>query len=278
MSSMNRTYEGAMSRLQGKGKGENRSAALASSAARKSQVNREWMFLALRPVARGIVQTFGDLCEVVLHDFSDPERSIVWIEGSVTKRKIGGSVSEIGLAAIRGGDKQEDLIGYVRNTKDGRILRSSTILLHDREGCSFGCLCINIDITDIAGFRKVIARLTPETDGMLPSVRFTDEIEEVLGRIVEEAVAEHGKPPGAMDRRERLDLIASLDRRGAFQIQRGVPTVAELLKVSRTTIYTYLDEIRGRGHGANGGKNGKRDAPDGQQGEAHGHITSADAP
>lgn len=211
---------------------------------RDPQRARAWLLQALRPVARGIAQTFGDLCEVVIHDFSDPEHSIVGIEGNVTKRSVGGSVTEIGLAAIRGGDSQEDLIGYVRNTKDGKILRSSTLMLRDPEGHVFGCLCINVDITALVSFRKTLTALAPESDSGVKPVKFTDEIEEVLSRIIGEAIAEHPKSAAAMSRDERLGLIAALDRKGAFRVQRGVPTIAQLLGVSRTTIYTYLDEVR----------------------------------
>ncbi len=209
-----------------------------------SRMSREWVFNSLRSIAQGVVKAFGNLCEVVIHDFSDPEHSIVWIEGNVTNRKIGGSVTEIGLAAIRGGDAQEDLIGYVRDTKDGKILRSSTIMLRDPEGHVFGCLCINLDITDLVTFRKTLTQLAPETESGLRPAKFTDEIEEVLGRIIGEALAENPKPLSTMNRTERLALVAALDRKGAFQVQRGVPTIAQLLGVSRTTIYTYLDEVR----------------------------------
>jgi predicted transcriptional regulator YheO len=205
---------------------------------------RECVFDALKPLARGIAQTFGELCEVVIHDFSDPEHSIVWIEGNVTKRKIGGSVTEIGLAAVRGGDSQEDLIGYVRNTKDGKVLRSSTMMLRDSNNHVYGCICINLDITEVMGLRKALSLLAPEIDANAKPVRFTDEIEEVLSRIIQEALSENLKPLAAMNRSDRLSLIAALDRRGAFQIQRGVPTIGQLLGVSRPTIYTYLTEVR----------------------------------
>jgi predicted transcriptional regulator YheO len=210
-------------------------------------LTREWIFQALRPVARGIRCTFGDLCEVVIHDFSNPEHSIVWIEGDVTKRKIGGSVTEIGLALLRGGDDQEDLIGYTHNTKDGKVLRSSTILLRDPKGHVLGCLCINFDITEFLGFKKTMSRFAPEiADAPLP-VKFTDQIDEVLGRILEEVRVEQPTPVQLMSREERLSLISALDRRGAFQVQRGVPTIARFLSVSRTTVYKYLETVRANG-------------------------------
>jgi predicted transcriptional regulator YheO len=232
---------------KGSGKQNQRATPAGKSA---SDPSRGWMLQVLRPIARGIVQSFGDLSEVVIHDFSDPEHSIVWLEGNVTHRQIGGSVSEIGLAAIQGGDSQEDLIGYLKNNRDGRVLRSSTVMLRDASGHVFGCFCINVDLTDIIGLQRVLARLSPGNKGTVSPVQFTNEIDEVLKRIISEALKEHPKPPAAMTRRERLDFLASLDRRGAFHIQRGVPSIAQLLKVSRTTIYTYLEEIRSRGRRA----------------------------
>lgn len=39
---------------------------------------------ALRPMGDGLGQTFGRSCEVVLHDFRDPDRSVVAVAGDVT--------------------------------------------------------------------------------------------------------------------------------------------------------------------------------------------------
>ncbi len=200
----------------------------------------------VKPLAAGIARTFGLQCEVVVHDFSDPEHSIVWIEGNVTGRQVGGSVTEIGLAAIRGGDSQEDLIGYVKNTRDGRVLRSSTLMLRDPAGSVFGCLCINLDVTELVAFQGALGRLFPEGNANPTPAQFTDRTEEVLEQILEAAAAEVSRPPARMTREDRLSLMATLDRRGAFSFQRAVPTIAQHLGVSRTTIYAYLEEVRAR--------------------------------
>jgi predicted transcriptional regulator YheO len=78
-------------------------------------------------------------------------------------------------------------------------------------------------------------------------VKFTDQIDEVLGRILEEVRVEQPTPVQLMSREERLSLISALDRRGAFQVQRGVPTIARFLSVSRTTVYKYLETVRANG-------------------------------
>src|SRR3954449_8004919 len=98
-------------------------------AARFDSIEACWQMLA--PVLRGIVETFGRNCEAVLHDFRDPEHSIVAIAGDVTHRHVGGSVTRIGLALIAKGDDAEDEINYITRTPSGRIVKSSTILLRD---------------------------------------------------------------------------------------------------------------------------------------------------
>lgn len=207
-------------------------------------LTRQQMFDLLKPIARGLVQTFGDCCEVVIHDFADPERSIVWIEGNVTDRRIGGSVTEIGMKVIRGGNDQQDVIGYVQNNKDGKILKSSTLILRDPDGKVFGCFCINLDVTELVMIRSTIGRWLPDVTGGTAPIRFSDQIEEVLARILETATATVPKPPSMMQREDRVAFIAVLDQAGAFGVQRAVPTIADHLGVSRTTVYTYLDEVR----------------------------------
>ena len=101
----------------------------------------------LRPLMAGIVGAFGKHCEVVLHDLTRPERSIVWIEGNVTGRRVGGTLTDLGLAKLRLSDTQEDLLGYVTQTRDGKVLRSSSVFLRDANGSVIGALCINLDIT-----------------------------------------------------------------------------------------------------------------------------------
>ena len=48
------------------------------------------------PLARVLAQTFGQDCEVVLHDLDCPEYSVVHVENpSVTGRKVGQSFDQL---------------------------------------------------------------------------------------------------------------------------------------------------------------------------------------
>lgn len=210
---------------------------------------KEQLIEFLKPIADGIASTYGDRCEVLIHDFDNPEHSIVYIVGNVTGRKVGGSVSKIGLEAIQGGDQQEDLINYVHNTRDGKTLRSSTLMLRDSTGHVIGCLCINLDITDFINFQDFINYIftnNGQKDGQVEPmpVHFTDQIDEVLDEILNTVIEEIPTPGSLMKRKERLAFISAMERRGAFKVRKAVPTIAEYLGVSRPTVYQYLKEVR----------------------------------
>jgi predicted transcriptional regulator YheO len=90
-----------------------------------------------------IGEAIGANCEVVLHDFGNPEHSIVSIaNGHITGRKVGDTVDVLGLQLLRN-PPPGDLLNYRTETKSGRVLRSSSIFMRKDSGEIFGALCIN---------------------------------------------------------------------------------------------------------------------------------------
>ena len=68
-------------------------AGYAMTSERALEAERDAIVAALTPVVDGLVATFGPLCEVVLHDYRNPEKSVVALAGSVTGRAVGGAMS-----------------------------------------------------------------------------------------------------------------------------------------------------------------------------------------
>lgn len=201
-------------------------------------------FNMLKAIGASIQQTFGAKCEVVLHDFEKIPRSIIWIQGNVTGRRVGGSLSQIGLQMASGGDDEPDKIAYVRNSKDGKLIKSTTILLRDLRGRVFGCLCVNLDITDLIAGRDGLDTLLGLEN--LEEVRFSNRATDVLGDMMKSVHEQIGRPALIMTRTERLKFIQMLEAKGAFAIRRSVPLVADRLGLSRATIYNYLREASHR--------------------------------
>ena len=205
---------------------------------------REAIFEILKPVGAAIQKTFGTKCEVVLHDFRKIPRSIVWIQGNVTGRRVGGSLSQIGLQMVSGGDDEPDKIAYVRSSKDGKLIKSTTILLRDLKGKVFGCLCVNLDITDLIAGRDGLDTLLGVEN--LEEVRFSNQVGDVLTDIMKSVQREICRLPLVMTRADRLKFIQKLEARGGFAIRRSVPSVARHLGLSRATVYNYLLQLDNR--------------------------------
>ena len=103
----------------------------------------------------------------MVHDLAtnDPERSIVAIEnGHVTGRKVGDGPSHVVLEALRGNPEQlHDHLSYLTRTKDGKILKSTTIYIRDDDGAPIGIFGINYDITLMLAMENAIKQFKDDT-------------------------------------------------------------------------------------------------------------------
>lgn len=201
------------------------------------------------PIVEGIANTFGKNCEVVLHDVRNPESSIVAISnGHVTNRRVGGPMSEYGLADLKRGCFEKNKVNYLKKTKDGRILKSTSMYIKDDKGELIGFLCINFDISELSVIKNILSEfininensqyLDAESSGQ------GDAIHEILAQIVDKTVESMGKPVVFMTKEEKVHVVQLLEGQGAFQVKGAIDYVAKILCVSRYTIYNYLDEIK----------------------------------
>ncbi|MGP3964790.1 helix-turn-helix transcriptional regulator [Nonomuraea sp. 3N208] len=214
-----------------------------------SKREQDAIIAALAPVVDGIVATLGSFCEAVVHDFRRPDNSVVAIAGSVTGRSVGGSMSEIGMGILARGDEAGDELNYVTRTQNGKLVKSSTMVLRDSGGAVFGALCVNLDITAVSQAHALIGQLAGLTvsatvSGTGPTTTFGDDIDSVVDAIVDAYQLEQNKPWAELSRGERLELFRSLDERGVFAVRRAVPQVAARLGISRASAYNYLSQAR----------------------------------
>mgnify|MGYP004547786747 CR=1 FL=1 len=166
------------------------------------------------PLAQMLVQTLGPDCEVVLHDLDNPAHSVVYVENpSVTGRKVGESFD-----------------------------------IKDADGHLTGALCINLDTKKITqslaflqsllppGPQKAAPAQAPSDAGAHVSVM----IENLMDNILKGADIQN------LSRDERLEKVRFMDEKGLFLMKGSVEKAAEKLGVGKVTIYSYLDEVRGK--------------------------------
>lgn len=202
------------------------------------------------PFIDGLANTFGKNCEVVLHDISKPQQSIIAIaNGNITNRTVGSPMTEMGLKAIRNKEYEEGLIKYKTITNNGRTLKSSTFFIKDEAGEVIGCLCINLDITEFLLAQNLLKDITMTMMDQIVQDKSDDEtyssnINDILYNVVDKVIKDFGKPIAYLSKEEKVSIVKVLDEKGMFLIKGAVDYIAEILCVSRYTIYNYLDEIR----------------------------------
>lgn len=206
----------------------------------------------LIPIAKTISATFGKNCEVVLHDFNGPQHSIIFIEnGHVTGRKAGDPITDFALASLREGGfgeaKEDKLFNYKTKTKDGRILKSSTVFIKDENNKIVGCLCINYDMTTHFMFENIIEEFCNINElNEEKEETFVSDVDEILESIIGKAIEEVNKPVSLMQKEDNLRVVEIVDKKGGFMIRGSIDQLAYRLNVSRYTIYNYLDELKVR--------------------------------
>jgi predicted transcriptional regulator YheO len=205
---------------------------------------KKYLFDFLERLTHALGEAIGKNCELVLHDFSEPEKSVVAIaNGHVTGRKVGDTLDVLGFQLLRQ-PPDGDLLNY-QTTKSGKVLRSSSIFLRNEQGEIFGSLCINCDLTGLLKLQEWLQG-TIDAPQAGPQEEFEQSVDEVLDRLIRDAIYSTGKDISQLTRDEKIAVISYLDSKGAFLVRYSMDRIAELLSLSKYTIYNYLDEVKAR--------------------------------
>lgn len=201
------------------------------------------------PVADMIAATFGSNCEVVIHDLENVQSSLIYIKGSVTGRTIGAPTTEVILKELQQhGDSVKDMLGFTTRTQDGKSLKTSTSFIRDNSGKVIGFLGINFDITAFSMVNQIIKDFSTTLDvnqSESPmNESYAQNIEEVFESIISNVLLEIAIPISNMTRKDKIYFVHQLEERGTFLIQGSADRIAEVLGVSKQTIYNYLEIAR----------------------------------
>ncbi len=193
---------------------------------------------------------FGENVEFVVHDLSlEYEHTIVDIRnGHVTGRKLGDTGDLLGLQALRyTHDRGADCFNTLTYAENGKILRSSTHFFRNEMGVAVASIAINEDITEAVRYEQYLHRMN-RTDSMGEAMEvYRGSVNKMLDYLINSALLEVGKSPSAMTREDKLHIVGSLDRRGAFLIAKSSKRVCDVLEISKVTLYSYLETVRKNG-------------------------------
>ena len=186
---------------------------------------------------------FGSSCETLVHDRSVPDHPILSIyNGHVSGREVGSTMDIMGVGQDLDEEaRKTDFVNLYATTPSGQQIKSSTFHLI---GADYNlALGINFDYSSLVYANRILVDLmSAEAD--LQSAMWHGG-DSGLDEIFEECLAAVGKPVNALNKRDRMKIIALLDQKNAFSFRKSVPFVAKRLQVSRYTVYKYLGELSG---------------------------------
>jgi predicted transcriptional regulator YheO len=220
------------------------------------QAEREAVISVLRTVVPMLATMAGPHLEVVLHDVSRPEGSVIAIaNGHITGRAVGSSVlagphGDRGFAAAtrvvsRGGAVHSVVDGYQTETADGRVLKSASAIFRDADGIPFATLCLNADVSMFQATHAWLEQMLAPLRQMAPAGQAAPANDQQMDVLMQEIIG-NAVPLAAMKREQKIQAVCEMQRRGLFIVKGGVLRAAAALQVSRFTIYNYIEEIRRR--------------------------------
>lgn len=184
------------------------------------------------PIAQALEALLHPFAEIVLHDLRTEK--VVALVNNFSKRKIGED-SQVDTSRVF----PDFFPPYCKTNWDGKKLKSTTATLRNAQGEAIGLLCINLDISVLDSFQGMIENFLTRVE--LPSALFEDDWKEKISTFVHNWLKTHQRSLG---REEKHALVHALWKEGAFRAKHAAAYVAQVLQLSRATVYKYLKEIQ----------------------------------
>ncbi|MDD4321222.1 MAG: PAS domain-containing protein [Acidaminococcaceae bacterium] len=219
------------------------------------------------PIVEFLGAALGRNYEIVLHDLTKPEKSIVAIaNGELSERSIGGPVTDFVLKVLKQGtiEHKPYLANYHAKNSKGTLSLSSSFFIHDESNKTIGVLCINHNISPYLAARNFLSNEIihdePETNVFSENCNmpnhapacgslnifenFQGTVGDVIEALIKSALDKYSVAPERLSLDERLAIIKELNDNGLFLLKGGIPALAASLDISEPTVYRYLSKVK----------------------------------
>jgi len=207
-------------------------------------------------MAEAIGKMMDPVMEVAVHDLRQPESSIIAIyNGHLTGREVGDGATDLGVRRLKGEDIPDKMIGYANETPDGTKMKSSSLAIRDDEGELIGALCLNLDVSYFEQYGKFIDQLisTHESEHLDDGEDFgaTSPREDIQDAIDKIRISK-GWMGQSLSNDQKRTVVEHLYRQGHFKKRGAVTIMADLLGLTRPSIYNYKNDYVERNGSSNG--------------------------
>lgn len=198
-------------------------------------------------VIEGLSSYLGDGYELVLHSLEDYSCSVIKIiNGFHTGRTEGAPITDLALEMLQKiqDDKGADHITYFGKNKKGEPLKSETMVIRGEHERIIGLFCINCYLnTPMMNFFKNFVAPPMETAVPVFNERpenFSSSNAELLEHLVQQVKSEVMEDQEISLQNKNKEIICRLYAKGVYNIKDSVIRTAQLLNISKNTVYLHL--------------------------------------
>ncbi len=196
-----------------------------------------------KQIVEGLSDYLGPAFEIVLHSLGNLNASVIKIiNGHHTGRKEGAPITDLALSMLAQMREDGELshITYFAKNKCNQPIKSSTIAIRGNSGKTIGLLCMNMYLD--TPLSAILGSLVSQPQTTLEE-NFALEKEDIVQKAVQEARARVISDATISKGNRNKEIVWNLNEQGIFHLKDAVSEVAELLKISRNTVYMHLRAV-----------------------------------
>ena len=188
------------------------------------------------PIAEAISILLFPHIEVVVHNTSSGR--IAAIYNNLSKRKVG---DESLLDDMGDFNQYPDVFPlYYKTNWDGQKMKSVTATLRDKNKKPIGLLCINLDLSKWEEMHSFVLGFIQSVEMPQPKELFKNDWREKINVFVTEFLKKENCSLKTLSKEKKQELVCTLHNEGAFREKNAAAYIADVLNLSRATIYNYL--------------------------------------
>lgn len=199
-----------------------------------------------------MVDFIADICgsnyEVVLHDVSQPETSVIAIRNNENSgRNIGSPMTDLAIQIMESGKyKENDYIANYRGVGNGKEFLSSTYFIKNGDRL-IGMLCINNDFSSIENLKESLQAFLNHLPKKSPAAdegyheNLGSPVVSLVYSIIEKTINELHVSPKRMSMDEKIQVVHKLNDQGILMLKGAVSEIAKQMNISEPTVYRYLN-------------------------------------
>ncbi|MCR5072324.1 MAG: PAS domain-containing protein [Clostridiales bacterium] len=189
----------------------------------------------------------GSAYEISLHSLEDYDHSVIKImNGYHSGRSDGAPLTDLALnmlkrISVQGLSVMESYTSYRSTSATGEHLKSSTIPILGEKGRLIGMMCINFYLD--SPLSEILHDIAGSPSDHTEREHFASNTADSIANAVANARNQVLFNPTIPAVNKNKELIRILYDCGIFNIKDAVARVAELLGISRNTVYMHLRNI-----------------------------------